>query len=94
MTIELLQCNNNIQFILALCFWSFLGVIRIDSRATRIEKVPGAHLRKVYPRHQAYTASAWKQPPLGSQASSFFTAKFQSHSHTKPAHLLLRYKET
>lgn len=75
-------------------FGVFLGVIRIDSRATRIEKVPSAHFQKVYPRHQAYTATAWKQPPLGSQASSFFTAKFQSHSHTKPAHLLLRYKET
>lgn len=62
---------NSVQFIYTLCFWSFLVIIIIDSRATRIEKFPGA----VHHRHQAYTTTAWKKPPLESQASFFFHCK-------------------
>lgn len=67
---------NSVHFIHTLCFWSFLGIITIDSRATRIEKAPGAHLQKVHHKQQSYTATAWKQPPLGSKASFFSLQNF------------------
>lgn len=72
---------NSVRFIHTLCFWSFLGIITIDSRATRTEKAPGAHLQKVHHKQQSYTATAWKQPPLGSKASFFHCKTLVSLPH-------------
>lgn len=56
----------------------FWGTITIDSRATRIEKVPGPQLQKASHRHQAYTASL-ETAFSGKSDFLFFTAEFQSH---------------